>query len=81
MNLREIDANTVGISFDETTRRADVEALWTVFGTGAAALEFDYQPGVTEEAMRQLLLRRKEPTGEVAKDEVKEVLEQLRNRA
>ena len=28
-----------------------------------------------------LLLRRKEPTGEVAKDEVKEVLEQLRNRA
>ncbi len=32
----------------------------------AAALEFDYQPGVTEEAMRQLLLRRKEtqPIGE-----------------
>jgi len=32
----------------------------------AAALEFDYQPGVTEEAMRELLLRRKEtqPIGE-----------------
>jgi len=32
----------------------------------AAALEFDYRPGVTEEAMRDLLLRRKEkqPIGE-----------------
>jgi UDP-N-acetylmuramate dehydrogenase len=32
----------------------------------AASLEFEYRPGVTEEAMRQLLLRRKEtqPIGE-----------------
>ena len=32
----------------------------------AAALEFEYRPGVTEEAMRELLLRRKEtqPIGE-----------------
>jgi len=31
INLREIDNETVGISFDETTTRADVETLWTVF--------------------------------------------------
>ncbi|SIR12153.1 glycine dehydrogenase (decarboxylating) alpha subunit /glycine dehydrogenase (decarboxylating) beta subunit [Aromatoleum tolulyticum] len=36
MNLREIDAMTVGISLDETTTRADVEALWAVFANGAA---------------------------------------------
>ncbi|AKU11071.1 glycine dehydrogenase [Azoarcus sp. CIB] len=35
MNLREIDATTVGISLDETTTRADVEALWAVFANGS----------------------------------------------
>jgi glycine dehydrogenase len=30
INLREIDNETVGISFDETTTAADVESLWTV---------------------------------------------------
>ena len=40
MNLREIDADRVGISLDETTTPADVEALWQVFapaGGDAAA--------------------------------------------
>ena len=36
---------------------------------------------LSDNDLLDLLLRRKEPTGEVAKDEVKEVLEQLRNRA
>jgi glycine dehydrogenase len=31
-NLRRIDDDTVGITFDETTRREDVEALAAVFG-------------------------------------------------
>ncbi|NUS60159.1 MAG: aminomethyl-transferring glycine dehydrogenase [Lysobacter sp.] len=41
-NLREVDAARVGISLDETTTRADIEALWSVFaGEGAAMPSFD----------------------------------------
>jgi glycine dehydrogenase len=36
MNLARIDAETVGISLDETTTPADVEALWQVFAAGRA---------------------------------------------
>ncbi|MDQ3260648.1 MAG: aminomethyl-transferring glycine dehydrogenase, partial [Pseudomonadota bacterium] len=31
INLRHVDDSTLGISLDETTTRADVEALWRVF--------------------------------------------------
>ena len=31
INLREVDAQTIGISLDETTTRQDVEALWEIF--------------------------------------------------
>ncbi|TAM08419.1 MAG: glycine dehydrogenase (aminomethyl-transferring) [Paraburkholderia sp.] len=41
MNLREIDTHTIGISLDETTTRADVGALWTVFANGAAVPDFN----------------------------------------
>jgi glycine dehydrogenase len=34
MNLARVDAETVGISLDETTTPADVEALWQVFASG-----------------------------------------------
>ncbi len=34
INLRPVDSETIGVSFDETTTPEDVEALWTVF-TGA----------------------------------------------
>ncbi|MFU2487584.1 aminomethyl-transferring glycine dehydrogenase [Thauera sp. WH-1] len=51
MNLREIDATTVGIALDETTRRADVEALWKVFGAGAAALDFDAVEAQVQEGL------------------------------
>ena len=40
INLRVVDANTVGISLDETTTSADVEALWTVFADGKPAPSF-----------------------------------------
>jgi glycine dehydrogenase len=33
-NLRAVDGSTVGVSFDETTTRADVETLLVVFGVG-----------------------------------------------
>ena len=41
LNLREIDARTVGISLDETTTRADVRALWGVFANGATLPDFE----------------------------------------
>ncbi|AZN35734.1 aminomethyl-transferring glycine dehydrogenase [Iodobacter ciconiae] len=34
INLRSIDAHTVGLSLDETTTRKDVAALWHVFAAG-----------------------------------------------
>ncbi len=37
-NFREIDDDTLGLSFDETTTRADIEAIWKVFG-GAPSLD------------------------------------------
>jgi len=36
MNLSVVDARTLGISLDETTTPADVEALWKVFAAGRA---------------------------------------------
>jgi glycine dehydrogenase len=38
INLRQIDAETVGISFDETTTREEVEALWAVFAGAHQAI-------------------------------------------
>jgi glycine dehydrogenase len=35
INLRELGADVVGIALDETATRADVEALWAVFGVDA----------------------------------------------
>jgi len=36
INLRVIDADHLGISFDETTKREDLRALWKVFSTKAS---------------------------------------------
>jgi glycine dehydrogenase len=36
-NLRRIDADTVGITLDETTTRADVATLWEIFTTAGGA--------------------------------------------
>ncbi|TAH45100.1 MAG: glycine dehydrogenase (aminomethyl-transferring) [Betaproteobacteria bacterium] len=57
MNLREIDARTVGISLDETTTRADIEALWAVFANGAETPAFDLVESLVQEALPQALLR------------------------
>ncbi|MEC4722012.1 aminomethyl-transferring glycine dehydrogenase [Noviherbaspirillum sp. CPCC 100848] len=41
INLREIDDATLGLSFDETTTRFDVETLWEIFaGEGRAIPSF-----------------------------------------
>lgn len=37
INLRLLDAQSIGVSVDETTTAADIEALWEVFNNGAPA--------------------------------------------
>ena len=37
INLRVLDADTLGLSLDETTRRGEIEALWTCFDSAAGA--------------------------------------------
>jgi glycine dehydrogenase len=41
VNLLEVDADTVGVTCDETTTRADVEAVWSAFGVRADVDELD----------------------------------------
>jgi glycine dehydrogenase len=41
INLRLISKTSVGISFDETTKRSDLIALWSVFGNSNASLDID----------------------------------------
>ncbi|RAU46923.1 MULTISPECIES: aminomethyl-transferring glycine dehydrogenase [unclassified Pseudomonas] len=38
INLREVDAERLGLSLDETTQPADVEALWKLFAADGQAL-------------------------------------------
>ncbi|RWU25354.1 glycine dehydrogenase (aminomethyl-transferring) [Pseudomonas alkylphenolica] len=40
LNLRQIDAQRLGLSLDETSTQADVEALWQLFANGNAVPEF-----------------------------------------
>ncbi|MDZ5605138.1 aminomethyl-transferring glycine dehydrogenase [Pseudomonas sp. RP23018S] len=40
INLRQISASQLGLSLDETTAQADVEALWAVLGAGQPAPDF-----------------------------------------
>ncbi len=41
INLRLVDADHLGIALDETTARADLLTLWSVFGGDAAALDIE----------------------------------------
>ncbi|MGE4217959.1 MAG: aminomethyl-transferring glycine dehydrogenase [Alphaproteobacteria bacterium] len=58
-NLRPVDAGAVGVSFDETTTAADVEALWRVFagrddtGLRAAGLDAAAVEGIPESLRRR----------------------------
>ena len=38
INLRAVDAETIGVSLDETTTRADVETLWSILAAPEASL-------------------------------------------
>jgi glycine dehydrogenase len=55
VNLRRVDADTIGISTDETTTREHVQAVWQAFGvTGADVDELDARtPDALPEALRR----------------------------
>jgi glycine dehydrogenase len=58
MNLREVDAETIGLSLDETTTRADVEALWSLFAApGGSPLAFQEIETTTLDAIPAALAR------------------------
>ncbi|MFN8036197.1 MAG: aminomethyl-transferring glycine dehydrogenase [Acidimicrobiia bacterium] len=45
INLRVVDADTLGIALDETTTRATVEAVWSAFGVAADVDALDAATG------------------------------------
>jgi glycine dehydrogenase len=55
INLREIDAGQLAVAFDETSTRADVAALWAVFGVTADVATLD---ATTPDALPAGLLRK-----------------------
>ena len=57
VNLRVIDADHVGLSLDETTTRADVEHLWTLFADGRALPGFDALDAASLDAIPPSLVR------------------------
>ena len=58
INLRVVDKDRLGISFDETTRRRNIHALWQVFSTKAdesldlEALDAGIEPCIPRDLMR-----------------------------
>ncbi len=58
INLRPIDADHLGIAFDETTRRADLERLWNCFASNASRrLDIDALDRTVEAAIPEALRR------------------------
>lgn len=62
-NLRRIDAQTLGVSFDETSTREDVENLWKAFSVAASkplTAGFDAIESAVEDAIPAGLVRTSE---------------------
>jgi glycine dehydrogenase len=58
INLRVIDADRLGISFDETTRRVNLRTLWRIFATKAdRVLDIDTLDGEAKECIPEALRR------------------------
>jgi glycine dehydrogenase len=58
INLREIDAQRLGLSFDETTSQAAVESLWAIFaGEGQTLPDFAALAASVESRLPHALLR------------------------
>ena len=59
INLRVIDADNLGITFDETTQRKNLAALWRVFSSRADdLLDLDAMDGEVEECIPDSLTRK-----------------------
>lgn len=58
INIRIIDSDNIGISLDETTRRANVTTLWTIFNTRALKkIDFDALDKSAEAQLPESLMR------------------------
>ncbi len=57
INLREVDAERVGISLDETTRQADVEALFALFHNESTQVTFQALADEVPDQLPEALLR------------------------
>ena len=57
-NLRRVDADTVALSLDETTTRADLETLWRAFGASDSNLPSIEALGADEPTLIPAALRR-----------------------
>jgi len=57
INLRQIDAAHLGLSLDETSTQADVEALWQLFGADQAQPDFAALAASTGSRLPAALLR------------------------
>jgi len=60
MNFRCVDAQTLGISLDETSTRGDVEAIWRLFGGTAAGAGLEGLFATATDALPPALLRTSE---------------------
>ena len=58
INLRQVDAGHVGVSLDETTTPADVQALWQLFGEGQTQPDFQALAASSGALLPKALLRR-----------------------
>lgn len=57
INLREVDAQRLGLSLDETTQQADVEALWALFADGKTLPDFAELASAVQAKLPSELLR------------------------
>ncbi|QVM95801.1 aminomethyl-transferring glycine dehydrogenase [Pseudomonas sp. SORT22] len=57
LNLRQIDAQRLGLSLDETSTQADVEALWQLFAAGKASPDFAALAASVQAQLPRTLLR------------------------
>jgi len=55
-NLRTLDEDTIGVSFDETTTQEDIESLWQVFA-GDQADNLSVSSVAVEEVLSETMLR------------------------
>ena len=57
VNLRQVDADLVGVACDETTTRADLAAVWAAFGVPATAADVPELDARVPDALPDGLLR------------------------